>query len=77
MRNGRKVLEASAERVVPVVMELGGKDVFIVCDDVDLEQAARKSAGCFINSGQNCAAAERLLVHTDIYEDSKREHRHC
>jgi acyl-CoA reductase-like NAD-dependent aldehyde dehydrogenase len=36
VRNGRRVVEASAERVVPVVMELGGKDAFIVCDDADL-----------------------------------------
>ena len=67
--NGRRVLEASAERIVPVVMELGGKDAFVVCDDADLEQAVHASlAGCFINAGQNCVAAERLLVHKDIYD---------
>lgn len=67
--NGRRVVEASAERVVPVVMELGGKDAFIVCEDADLEQAVHASlAGCYINCGQNCVASERLLVNDGIYE---------
>ena len=61
--NGRRVVQASAERVTPVVMELGGKDAFIVCDDADLEQAVHAAmSGCFINCGQNCVASERILV---------------
>lgn len=67
--NGRRVIEASAETLVPVVMELGGKDPLIVCDDADLEQAAHAAVGgCFINCGQNCVASERILVHADVYD---------
>ena len=33
---GRRVLAASAETLTPVTMELGGKDAFVVTDDVDL-----------------------------------------
>ncbi len=67
--NGRRVVQASAERVTPVVMELGGKDAFIVCDDADLEQAVHAAmSGCFINNGQNCVASERLIVQDGIYE---------
>ena len=67
--NGRRVVQASAERVTPVVMELGGKDAFIVCDDADLEQAVHAAmTGCFINCGQNCVASERILVHEAIYD---------
>ena len=69
VKNGRRVVEASAERVVPVVMELGGKDAFIVCDDADLEQATHAAlSGCYINCGQNCVASERLLVQDAIYD---------
>ena len=69
VNNGRRVVEASAERVIPVVMELGGKDAFIVCDDADLEQAVHSSlAGCYINCGQNCVASERILVYDAIYD---------
>ncbi|MGB8332135.1 MAG: aldehyde dehydrogenase family protein [Polyangiales bacterium] len=69
VHNGRRVVEASAERVIPVVMELGGKDAFIVCDDADLEQAVHASlAGCYINCGQNCVASERILVHEAIHD---------
>jgi acyl-CoA reductase-like NAD-dependent aldehyde dehydrogenase len=67
--NGRRVVQASAERVTPVVMELGGKDAFIVCDDAELEPAVHAAmSGCFINCGQNCVASERILVHEGIYE---------
>lgn len=69
VQNGKKVLAAAAEQVIPVVLELGGKDPFIVCDDADLEQAVHGAfAGCFISAGQNCVAAERLLVHKDVYD---------
>ncbi len=68
-RNGQKVLEAAAKTVTPVVLELGGKDPFIVCDDADLEQAAHAAmAGCFISAGQNCVASERLLVFDAVYD---------
>ncbi|HEY2749509.1 MAG TPA: aldehyde dehydrogenase family protein [Polyangia bacterium] len=67
--NGRRVVQASAERVTPVVMELGGKDAFIVCDDAELEQAVHAAmSGCFINCGQNCVASERILVHDAVYD---------
>jgi len=67
--NGRRVVQASAERVTPVVMELGGKDAFIVCDDASLEQAVHAAlSGCFINCGQNCVASERILVQDAIYD---------
>ncbi|MBL4686705.1 MAG: aldehyde dehydrogenase family protein [Nannocystaceae bacterium] len=69
VENGKRVLEAAAQTITPVVLELGGKDPFIVCDDADLEQAAHAAmAGCFISAGQNCVAAERLLVFDAVYD---------
>ena len=69
VKNGRRVIEGSAERVTPVVMELGGKDAFIVCEDADLEQAVHAAlTGCFVNCGQNCVASERILVHEQAYD---------
>lgn len=66
--NGRRVLQSAAKTVTPVVLELGGKDPFIVCDDADIEQAAHAAlAGCFINCGQNCVASERILIHRGAY----------
>jgi acyl-CoA reductase-like NAD-dependent aldehyde dehydrogenase len=67
--NGRRVLEAAARALVPVVLELGGKDPLIVCDDADLEQAAHAAMnGCFIHCGQNCVAAERILVEEPVFD---------
>ncbi len=65
--NGKRVLEAASRTITPVVLELGGKDPFIVCDDADLELAAHAAmSGCFINCGQNCVAAERVLCHESV-----------
>src|SRR5690606_26291588 len=67
--NGRKVIEASAEHITPVILELGSNDAMIVCDDANLEQAVQLGlAGVFIAAGQNCIATERVLVHEKIYE---------
>ncbi len=67
--NGRKIIEGSAEHLTPVIMELGGKDPFIVCDDADMEKAVHAAlGGSFINLGQNCIAAERIIVHERIYD---------
>ncbi|MCX4243714.1 aldehyde dehydrogenase family protein [Paraliomyxa miuraensis] len=69
VKNGQRVLEAAARTITPVVLELGGKDPFIVCDDAELEPAVHAAlAGCFISAGQNCVAAERLLVFDAIYD---------
>lgn len=66
--NGRRVLAASAENITPVILELGGKDPLIVCDDADLDQSVHAAlGGCFINAGQNCVASERILVEDGIY----------
>ncbi|MCB9703607.1 MAG: aldehyde dehydrogenase family protein [Myxococcales bacterium] len=67
--NGRRVLAAAADKLVPVILELGGKDPFIVCDDADLDRALHAAlTGTFINCGQNCVASERLLVFREVYE---------
>ncbi len=59
----RRILRAAADNLTPTVMELGGKDAMIVCDDADIAAAARTAvAGCFANAGQTCIAVERVLV---------------
>ena len=70
VENGRRILEGSVENLTPVILELGGKDPFIVCEDAHLEQAVHAVlTGVFIAAGQNCMAAERVLVHAKIYDD--------
>lgn len=68
--NGRKVMAAASETLTPVVLELGGKDAMIICDDADLEQAlATSMLGVFTACGQMCVAAERLYVFDGIYDE--------
>ena len=64
---GKRVAEAAAKYLTPVVLELGGKDPMIVLEDADIENAARGAVwGAFANSGQACASVERCYVHESI-----------
>lgn len=65
---GRTVLEAAAINVKRVHLELGGKAPFVVFDDADIDAAVDGAvAGSLINSGQDCTAATRAIVHESVY----------
>jgi betaine-aldehyde dehydrogenase len=67
---GRTVLEAAATTAKRVHLELGGKAPFLVFDDADLDAAIHGAvAGSLINSGQDCTAATRAIVHRSLYRD--------
>src|SRR6185437_12866302 len=67
VKTGKRVAEAAAKHLTPVVLELGGKDPKIVLEDADLENAARAAIwGAFCNSGQACASIERCYVQESI-----------
>src|SRR5947209_6707585 len=67
---GRRVAEAAARNLIPVVLELGGKDPMIVFEDADLEAASSAAVwGAFANSGQACASVERCYVHERVADD--------
>ena len=64
---GKRVAEAAAKFLTPVVLELGGKDPMIVLEDADIENAARGAVwGAFANAGQACASVERCYVQESI-----------
>ena len=70
VNTGKRVAKAAAKHLVPVVLELGGKDPMIVCEDANLTNAARAAIwGAFCNSGQACASIERCYVHESIAEE--------
>jgi succinate-semialdehyde dehydrogenase/glutarate-semialdehyde dehydrogenase len=65
---GRRVAETAARRLLPVVLELGGKDPMIVLDDADVEIASSAAVwGAFYNAGQTCLSVERCYVHRSLY----------
>ena len=64
---GREVLRAAAENLVPVTLELGGKNPVIIDPTANLRIAARRIAfGKCINAGQTCIAPDYLLIHEDV-----------
>ncbi len=68
-RTGQSILSHSVNSLKSVVLELGGNDVGIVLEDVDVESTAEKIFGsAFLNAGQTCAALKRLYVHKNVYD---------
>ncbi|MGP3536254.1 aldehyde dehydrogenase family protein [Microbacterium sp. RD1] len=68
-RTGRKIAARAAERLIPVSLELGGKDAMIVLDDADLDRAVNGALwGGFFNSGQVCTSVERVYVESGVYD---------
>ncbi|MDZ7360963.1 MAG: aldehyde dehydrogenase family protein [candidate division KSB1 bacterium] len=66
---GKKVAAAAAEKLIPVVMELGGSDPMLVLRDADLEHAASGAIWArFMNCGQSCVAVKRVFVEQEIYD---------
>jgi succinate-semialdehyde dehydrogenase/glutarate-semialdehyde dehydrogenase len=66
---GKRIASAAAERLLPVVLELGGKDPMIVLDDADIDIASSGAIwGSFVNAGQACLSVERCYVHRSIYD---------
>jgi 1-pyrroline dehydrogenase len=66
---GREVMRAAADSLTRVHLELGGKAPVLVFPDADVaEVAAAVRVSGYWNSGQECAAATRLLVHGDVYD---------
>src|SRR5438105_5356027 len=67
---GRRIAEAAAKHLTPVVMELGGQDAAIVLDDADVDVAASGVLwGAFLNAGQTCCAIERVYVPEQIADE--------
>jgi betaine-aldehyde dehydrogenase len=68
-RVGRTVLEAASTNAKRVHLELGGKAPFVVFDDADLDAAVQGAvAASLINSGQDCTAATRAIVHRSLHD---------
>lgn len=68
---GAKIAAAAARKMIPVQLELGGKDPAYVADDVaDVAAVAAGLAdGAFYNNGQSCCAVERIYVHRAIADE--------
>ena len=70
-KTGKYIAEKVAGKLVPVGLELGGKDPMYVCGDVpDIKTAAASAVeGVVYNNGQSCCAVERVYVHEKIYDE--------
>ena len=67
---GRRVAEACAKRLIPTVLELGGKDAMLVLADANLDVAASAAVwGSYTNCGQVCLSVERLYVERSVSDE--------
>ena len=66
---GKRIAQSAAARLLPVVLELGGKDPLLVLDDANVDVASSGAVwGAFVNAGQACLSVERCYVHHSIYQ---------
>ena len=69
VETGKRVMRRAAERLIPISLELGGKDPMIVLKDADLERAAAACVwGALMNCGQICTSIERVYVEAPVYQ---------
>jgi acyl-CoA reductase-like NAD-dependent aldehyde dehydrogenase len=67
---GKRIAQAAAARLLPVVLELGGKDPMLVLEDADVDVASSGAVwGAFVNAGQACLSVERCYVHRSLYNE--------
>lgn len=67
---GKAILRSSADLVKRVSLELSGHDPFIVCDDVNVDDAVEAALwAAFTNAGQVCTSAERIYVMRGVYDE--------
>ena len=69
-QTGQKIYQHVSKKMVPCILELGGKDpVYVANDVVDVAGAAAGIAdGAFYNNGQSCCSVERIYVQSGIYD---------
>lgn len=66
---GRTVMRDASEKLIPVILELGGKDAMVVMDDADIERCANCAVwASFVNSGQVCVSVKRIYVQRKAYD---------
>ncbi|KAM6513176.1 hypothetical protein FALCPG4_015640 [Fusarium falciforme] len=67
---GRIIAQMAGTNLKPVLLELGGKAPAIVCEDADLDVAAKECVlGAFLHSGQICMSTERILVQQKVKQE--------
>lgn len=66
---GKELMREAGKTLTPLVLELGGNDAMLVCEDADLHRAAAGGAWAGLqNCGQSCGGVERIYVHENVYE---------
>ncbi len=69
-QTGRKVMQAAAEHLTYVTLELGGKNALLVLDDANVDAAVRVAIeGMFYNNAMACTSTSRLVVHESLYDE--------
>ena len=69
---GKEIMAQASKNLIPVELELGGKDPMIVFEDANIHRATSGALwGGLIASGQSCTSVERLMVHESIYAPFK------
>lgn len=68
---GKVIMKQAANKLIPITLELGGRNIVIVAESADLQDAVSKIVwGKFMNNGQSCIAPNTLLIHRSLYTNA-------
>jgi acyl-CoA reductase-like NAD-dependent aldehyde dehydrogenase len=74
VETGKKVMTQAAQQIIPVELELGGKDPAIVFEDANVQRAAAGVLfGGMTTAGQSCTSVERAYIQQSIFNEFKKE----
>jgi succinate-semialdehyde dehydrogenase/glutarate-semialdehyde dehydrogenase len=74
VKAGSSVAKIAGANIKKSVLELGGSSAFIVMEGADIEKAVAGAVlGRFLNGGQSCIAAKRILIHASIYNEFEKQ----
>lgn len=67
---GTKIAEVAAKHLKPTLLELGGKNVSIICEDADIPRAAMNLLiSAWMHKGQVCMCVDNIYIHENIYDE--------
>lgn len=67
-RSGAEIMRRAAAKMIPVLLELGGKDAMLIFEDANLDRAAGAALyGAFAHAGQHCVSTKRIFIQKNIY----------
>lgn len=67
-KSGAEIMRRAAAKMIPILLELGGKDAMVIFEDAKIERAVSAALyGAFAHAGQHCVSTKRIYIQKNVY----------